>query len=152
MSHRLQKLLLAAAGSIFITLTFSTLSASAAEDSTEVLETTTLNRFVVSDGGNRVLVGSVSSDAVTQAGWYVTDDGSIYYYYEDGTYAQEETILADGYTYVFSTDGVLETGWQTVDRKRYYYNTEVGTPMFGWLTYLNQSYYVDENEGKLIGE
>ncbi|MCC8110594.1 MAG: hypothetical protein LIO74_02855 [Ruminococcus sp.] len=48
----LKKLLLAAAGSIFITLTFSTLSASAAEDSTEVLKTTTLNRFVVSDGGN----------------------------------------------------------------------------------------------------
>ena len=52
--------------------------------------------FVVTESGERVLTDSVSSDQVTQSGWYVSTDDSLYYYYADGSYATDETTLDDG--------------------------------------------------------
>ncbi|MCD8219574.1 MAG: C39 family peptidase [Ruminococcus sp.] len=147
MAHRLQKALIAVAGAAVAAMAAGALSASAAE-----VETETLSRFIVTDSGTRVLTGSASADAVTQGGWYVASDNSLYYYYSDGTHAQDETTLEDGYTYSFAADGALETGWQTVDKKRYYYHEETGQLVFGWVTYLDDLYYVDEEDGKLVGE
>ena len=126
LSHRLKRILLATVGSLLISANFGAISASAAE--------------------------TAASDEATQVGWYTSEDGKLYYYYEDGTCAQEETTLSDGYTYVFAADGALETGWQTVDGLRYYYDPEIGLPQFGWISYQDCLYYVDEETGKLVGE
>ncbi len=147
MSYRLQKILLAVAGGIFVSTSIGALSASAAE-----MDVLTLSSFSVSSAGARILGESVTSDEVTQEGWYVAEDGSLYYYYEDGTFAQDVVTLDDGYTYIFASDGALETEWQTVDENRYYYDPDTGVLQFGWISYQNCLYYVDESVGKLVGE
>lgn len=149
MALQLRKLLLAAASGLLTALTIGAVSAGAANAETDDIQT--LNRFIVTDSGNRVLTGSVSSNQISQTGWYVSNDDNLYYYYSDGSCAQDETTLEDGYTYLFAADGALRTGWQTVEGKRYYYNAEVGTPVFGWLSYHEELYYVDETAGKLTG-
>lgn len=146
MALRTRKLLTAAAGGVLTALLIGSLSAAASET-----DSFTLNRFIITSSGNRTLIGTYSSDSITQAGWYVTDDDALYYYYSDGSCAQNETTLDDGYTYLFSADGALKTGWQTVNGSRYYYNTETGTPVYGWFSYMDQLYYIDENAGKLTG-
>lgn len=148
MALRVRKLLLAAASGLLTSLTIGAVSAAAADAETN---TQTLNRFIITDSGNRVLTGSVSSNQITQTGWYVSNDDSLYYYYSDGSCAQDEATLEDGYTYLFASDGALRTGWQTVEGKRYYYNAEIGTPMFGWFSYHDELYYVDEETGKFTG-
>lgn len=150
MALRLRNLLLAAAGGALAALWTGSLGAAADEINVDTVPAV-LNRFVITDSGNRVLTGSVASDEVTQAGWYVSEDDRLFYYYSDGTCATEETTLDDGYTYVFAADGTLKTGWQMVDGKRYYYSAEAGTPEFGWLSYMDHLYYVDETAGKLTG-
>lgn len=140
----LRKILFATAGGLLASLLIGSLSA-AADD-------TNLNRFIVAENGNRVLTGTVTSDSVTQAGWYVSSDDALYYYFNDGSYAQNLTELSDGNVYLFAADGTLKTGWQTVEGKRYYYDTEIGQPVYGWYTYLDQLYYIDANAGKLTGE
>ena len=150
MAQPMRKILLAAASGLLASLLIGAVSASAEE--TDVQETTLhLNRFIVTDSGNRVLTGSCDADQITQTGWYVSDDDSLYYYYNDGSCAQEETTLDDGYTYLFASDGALRTGWQTVEGKRYYYDAEVGTPVFGWMNYQDSLYYIDQDAGKLTG-
>ena len=67
----------------------------------------------MTDSGNRVLTGSCDADQITQTGWYVSDDDSLYYITRRSC-AQEETTLDDGYTLLFASDGALRTGWQTV--------------------------------------
>lgn len=138
---------MAIAGGVAVVMAAGTLSVSAAD-----VQVATLSRFIVTESGNRVLTGSVAADQVTQGGWYVSEDDSLYYYYSDGSYAQDETTLEDGFTYSFAADGALETGWQTVDGKRYYFHEETGKPVLGWISYLNDLYYVDESTGKLTGE
>ena len=97
MAQPMRKILLAAASGLLASLLIGAVSASAEE--TDVQETTLhLNRFIVTDSGNRVLTGSCDADQITQTGWYVSDDDSLYYYYTDGSCAQEETTLDDGYS------------------------------------------------------
>ena len=146
----MRKLFLAAASGLLASLLIGAVSVSAEE--TNVQESSLrLNRFIVTDSGNRVLTGSCDADQITQTGWYVSDDDSLYYYYSDGSCAQEESTLEDGFTYLFASDGALRTGWQTVNGKRYYYDAEVGKPVFGWLNYHDSLYYIDQNIGKLTG-
>ncbi len=145
MAHAKRKALIAAAGGLFTALCIGSLSAAA--ETTDL----TLNRFIVTESGNRTLIGRYAADSITQPGWYVTDDDMLYYYYSDGTYAQNETVLDDGNVYLFAPDGALKTGWQTVGGNRFYYSTETGTPVYGWFSYLDQLYYIDENAGKLTG-
>ena len=148
MAFRTQKILMAAVGGLLTTLLIGSISVSASDaDQTEDI----LNRFVVTDDGNRVLTGSVSSSQITQSGWYVSNNDILYYYYENGNCAQNETTLSDGFTYLFASDGALKTGWQTVQGKRFYYNAEIGKPIFGWFNYHDSLYYIDETAGKLTG-
>lgn len=145
MAFRTNKILTAVAGGMLAVMLMGGMTAAAEE------ENLLLNRFIVTESGNRTLVGSYASNEVTQNGWYVTEDDVIYYYYDNGEFATDETVLDDGNTYLFAADGALKTGWQTVGGKRYYYNTEIGTPVYGWFTYLDQLYYIDQNQGKLTG-
>ncbi len=149
MAHRIPKLVLAVLSSTVVaaSATLGTISASALE-----ANELSLNQFVVTETGTRVLTGSVDASTINQEGWYVSDDGTLYYYYADGTYATDETTLSDGYTYAFAADGALGVGWQTVDGNRYYYSETVGTPLFGWFSYMGNLYYIDEETGKLVGE
>ena len=150
MAQPMRKLLFAAAGGLLASLMIGTISAAAEEyDIQDSIRH--LNSFIVTDSGNRVLTGSCEADQITESGWYVSDDDSLYYYYSDGSCAQDETTLNDGYTYLFASDGALRTGWQTVDGKRYYYSAEVGQPVFGWMDYQNAMYYIDKTAGKLTG-
>lgn len=84
----MRKILLAAASGLLASLLIGAVSASAEE--TDVQETTLhLNRFIVTDSGNRVLTGSCDADrSHRQAGMFRIDD-SLYYYYNDGSCAQE---------------------------------------------------------------
>lgn len=149
MAHKPKKLLWTVAGGLLTAAILGSLAASAAD--VNDLGAISLNRFVVTESGERVLTDSVSSDQVTQSGWYVSTDDSLYYYYADGSYATDETTLDDGNTYLFGPDGMLKTGWQTVGSKRYYYSTEVGAPEYGWVNYLDHLYYIDQENGKLTG-
>lgn len=94
MALRLRNLLLAAAGGALAALWTGSLGAAADEINVDTVPAV-LNRFVITDSGNRVLTGSVASDEVTQAGWYVSEDDRLFYYYSDGTCATEETTLDD---------------------------------------------------------
>ena len=72
------------------------------------------------------------------------------YFYQDGEAVTGEVYL-DGMPYLFAPNGVQQVGWQTVDGKRYYYNQD-GTPVFGWVFWRGEMYYVSEESGKLTGE
>lgn len=85
----------------------------------------------------------------TEGGWTV-ENGKQYYVYADGTKAIGETEIA-GVPYLFGFSGALKTDWQTVDDKRYYYDPATGEPVFGWITYFEQTYYVSPEEGKVTG-
>ena len=148
MAQPMRKLLFAAAGGLLASLMIGTISAAAEEyDIQDSIRH--LNSFIVTDSGNRVLTGSCEADQITESGWFVSDDDSLYYYYSDGSCAHDETTLNDGYTYLFASDGALRTGWQTVDGKRYYYSAEVGQPVFGWMDYPWAKKYVNADKAGL---
>ena len=97
MAQPMRKLLFAAAGGLLASLMIGTISVAAEEYDIQdsILH---LNSFIVTGSGNRVLTGSCEADQITESGWYVSDDDSLYYYYSDGSCAQDETTLSDGYT------------------------------------------------------
>ena len=88
------------------------------------------------------------SDTIS-TGWQ-TKNGKHYYFNEDGTKATGEQTI-DGTTYLFGFSGALKTDWQTINGKRYYFDPVSGSPVFGWMDYFNERYYISETEGKLTG-
>lgn len=97
-------------------------------------------------------VYTVAESDINEEGWYTRDGGESYsYYFEDGSFAQGETVLADGYTYLFTADGRLKTGWQVADGNRYYYDPHNAQICLGWVNYMNKTYYVDAEKGKVTG-
>lgn len=115
-------------------------------------ETKVLSKISVSEDGTRVILDSEVYDTVTEEGWYVNENGDIYYYFSDGIYADSVVILPDGDSYLFASNGRLKTGWQTVNGKRYYYDIKTGQKYNGWIMYATNYYYISEDEGKLVGE
>jgi len=101
---------------------------------------------------------SASAEETTSSGFALTDDyngwklqnGKHYYYYKDGTKAAGETTI-DGTTYLFGYSGALKTDWQTIDGKRYYFDPATGEPVYGWMNYFDNQYYISKEEGKLTG-
>ena len=75
MAHKPKKLLWTVAGGLLTAAILGSLAASAAD--VNDLGAISLNRFVVTESGERVLTDSVSSDQVTQSGWYVSTDDSL---------------------------------------------------------------------------
>lgn len=92
---------------------------------------------------------ATESEHVTEGGWIV-EGGKQYYLYADGTKAVGETEIA-GVPYLFGFSGALKTDWQTIGGKRYYYDPAAGEPVFGWVTYFDQMYYVSPEDGKVTG-
>lgn len=81
-------------------------------------------------------------------GWNLKDDR--WFYYIDGVPASGLTEI-DGETYLFAPNGALKTGWQTVNSIRTYFDYETHKPVYGWISYMGNTYYNDEQYGKLIG-
>ena len=95
---------------------------------------------------------TIAESAVTEAGWYTADGGETFsYYYADGSFAAGEAALPDGHTYLFTAEGTLKTGWQLVNGSRYYYSPLNGQIQLGWVSYMNKTYYVDAEAGKVTG-
>ncbi len=96
---------------------------------------------------------NVDKSEIAEEGWYTTDGGLTFsYFFEDGSCASGVTTLSDGYSYLFAQSGILKTGWQLIDGKRYYYSPINGRIQLGWVSYMNHTYYVDAENGKLTGE
>lgn len=72
--------------------------------------------------------GSLEESSQTPTGWQ-NRDGSIYYFYLDGTLATGLTEV-DGRVYYFGEDGVRRTGWQTLEDTTYFFRTD-GTMAVG---------------------
>ncbi len=72
------------------------------------------------------------------------------YRLSDGSLAVGE-VLIDGVPYLFGYSGAQKTDWQTVLGRRYYYDPESGEPVFGWINYFGETYYISREDGKLTG-
>lgn len=72
------------------------------------------------------------------------------YYYQNGE-AVTGTVEIDGELYLFAPNGAQQIGWQTVNGNRYYYDRD-GSPLFGWVHWFGEEYYVTRENGKLTGE
>lgn len=95
--------------------------------------------------------GTVSEQAANEtAGWFTDESGRIYYYTDDGS-AVTGIKEIDGQKYLFASNGVLKTGWRTIDGKRYYFDHETGKPVYGWIEYGGNKYYVSAGIGKVSG-
>ncbi len=105
---------------------------------------------VIAMGCSPFSVSASAEDADTvRTGWQ-QKNGKHYYFNEDGTKATGETEI-DGTTYLFGYSGALKTDWQTIDGKRYYFDPVSGAPVYGWMDYFDNRYYISETEGKLTG-
>ncbi|MBR4200842.1 MAG: C40 family peptidase [Oscillospiraceae bacterium] len=94
---------------------------------------------------------TVSAAAEDSASGWQTVDGDRYYYTEDGSAAEGETVIG-GQTYLFAPNGVQQLGWQTVDGKRLYFNPADGEPVFGVIRWRGGIYYVTPENGKSVNE
>ncbi len=104
---------------------------------------------VIAMGCSPFSVSASAEDATVQTGWQ-QKNGKYYYFNEDGTKATGETEI-DGTTYLFGYSGALKTDWQTIGGKRYYFDPVSGAPVYGWMDYFDNRYYISETEGKLTG-
>ena len=107
----------------------------------------------MNENGSYTVLYTVAQDEISEEGWYTADGGETFsYYYEDGSHPSGATVLPDGYTYLFTAEGTLKTGWQMIGDIRYYYSPLNGQIQLGWVSYMNQTYYVDAETGKVTGE
>ncbi|MBR3630647.1 MAG: C39 family peptidase [Oscillospiraceae bacterium] len=90
------------------------------------------------------------SETTEQAGEWVSENDRLYYIYADGNKAVGE-VLIEGVPYLFGYSGALKIDWQTVGGRRYYYDPATGQPVFGWVSYFDEMYYVDPELGKVTG-
>lgn len=79
--------------------------------------------------------------------YYCGKDGSVKY--GDG---KRTPILIDGNYYLISSNGYVLRGWQTVHGIRCFYDFETGQPVYGWINFKDNYYYVDEITGKYTGK
>lgn len=81
-------------------------------------------------------------------GWQLKD-GRWFYYIDN--YPASGIVEIDGESYLFAPNGTLKTGWQTVNSIRTYFDFKTHQPVYGWISYLGNSYYNDSEQGKLTG-
>ena len=98
-----------------------------------------------------ILAGAAyAEESETAAGWFTDDSGKRFYRNDDGSVAVG-TVEIDGVPYVFAPNGVQQLGWQTVNDLRYYYDA-AGAPVFGWLNWRGEKYYITKDSGKLTAD
>ena len=138
------------------TTTISTISTTATTTQSSVTTTasttkseTTTSSTTAAPVTTTASVTTKAASVPTEEGWYVNDEGKIYYYRSDSTYYTGVHEIDDE-LYLFSKNGVLKTGWRTVGGKRRYYDPETGKPCYGWLEYCGRKYYLTKN-GKATG-
>lgn len=71
-----------------------------------------------------------------------------WFYYADGVPASG-LVEIDGETYIFAPNGAFKAGWQTVNSRRTYFDYETHEPVYGWISYMGNTYYNDREFGKL---
>lgn len=83
-----------------------------------------------------------------QTGW-VEENGSTYYYLEDGTAASGWTEI-EGNQYYFSTDGMLKQGFRDIDGVTYYFSQD-GSRVSGWVDVEGRRYYLRQSGSLVTG-
>ena len=81
-------------------------------------------------------------------GW-AEENGSTYYYLEDGT-AASGWVEIDGNRYYFDTDGSLQQGFREVDGITYYFNQD-GSRASGWVDVEDRRYYLRQSGSLVTG-
>jgi len=93
--------------------------------------------------GSLVLAGC---DAST--GW-VEENGSTYYYLDDGN-AASGWVEIEGNQYFFAADGSLQQGFRDVDGVTYYFNQD-GSRASGWVDVEGRRYYLRQSGSLVTG-
>jgi len=79
--------------------------------------------------------------------YYCGDDGAVVY--GDG---KRTPVLIDGNYYLIASNGYVLRGWQTVNGIRCFYDYETGQPVWGWVQFKDNVYFVDSSSGKYTGK
>ena len=73
-----------------------------------------------------------------------------WYSYSDGTYAANETLVIDGFTYRFDASGYLKMGW-VYDGGHWYYHGSSGAQQYGWIMDRGSWYYLSPSGSMVTG-
>ena len=117
----------------------------------ETMETTSAQTTVLTDVPQESETPQTSeTSAVSNLtdGWNLINDR--WFYYIDDAPASG-IVEIDGDFYLFAPNGALKTGWQTVNSIRTYFDSETHSPVYGFISYMGNTYYNDSQLGKLTG-
>lgn len=79
------------------------------------------------------------------------DKKRIGYFYGDGTYAKDEFVTSNGYTYYFNENGyALSGGFRTIDDKRYYFDKNARVNKNGFTQIEDCIYYFSKTTGEAL--
>ena len=92
-----------------------------------------------------------SEEGIMQTGFVMCDD-FMYYCNSDGTVKKNNDkttpVLINDTYYIISSQGQIARGWQNVNGLRLFYDYETAEPVYGWIEYQDNVYYIDEKIGK----
>ena len=114
----------------------------------EPAQTTAAETTVSTDITEEPQTSETTSASESTDGWSLQNNR--WFYYIDGAPANG-IVEIDGESYLFAPNGALKTGWQTVNSIRTYFDSETHSPVYGWISYMGNTYYNDKQYGKLIG-
>ncbi len=102
--------------------------------------------------GNTYIFGD---EGILQTG-FVMLNGYMYYCGEDGAIVRGDDkrtpiLIGENY-YLISQKGYVLRGWQNVNGRRYFYDYETALPVYGWVQFKDNAYYVDKVTGKYTGK
>lgn len=130
--------------------------------STEVLETTTTltdaTEPLETDISETTVLSEITTETETEItspetepvpdGWF--QKNGKWFYGTDGNYATG-IVEIDGESYLFATNGEMKTGWQTVNSIRTFFDSETHSPVYGFVSWIENTYYNAKGQGKLLG-
>lgn len=89
------------------------------------------------------------ADGAIAEGFCTLPDGTVRYYYGNGTYQKGWLKTEDG-TYYFSTDGTMQVGWQSIGNDVYYFSAQ-GAMAVGFTKIDDATFYFDANGRQQFG-
>ncbi len=107
---------------------------------------TSLTETTAAAASSKTYVSKVEPDESMPQGWNLINDR--WYYKKENRFLTGIKKIEDEY-YCFAPGGALKTGWQTVKGLRKYFDNETHSPVYGWIEYMGNDYYVDAEKGKV---